>query len=90
MMEHMISQGVPQRSAHGLVGQLVRLALDRGVTLADLSIEDFQSVDQRLDKSVYEVLGAKQAVSAFVSYGSTSPKQVATQLAAWKTRLEIS
>ncbi len=89
MMEYMISRGVPQRSAHGLVGQLVRLALDRGVSLAELSLEEFQAIDARLDKGVYEVLGAKQAVSAFVSYGSTSPKQVATQLAAWKTRLEM-
>lgn len=90
MMEYMISQGVPQRSAHGLVGQLVRLALDRGVALAELSLEEFQAIDTRLDKGVYGVLGAKQAVSAFVSYGSTSPKQVAIQLAAWKTRLELS
>ncbi len=90
LMEHMIAQGVPQRSAHGLVGQLVRLALDRGVTLADLSIDDFHTIAAQLDEQVYEVLGAKQAVSAFVSYGSTSPKQVATQLAAWKTRLDMS
>jgi len=90
LMEHMISQGIPQRSAHGLVGQLVRLALDRGATLAELSLEDYRTIEPKLDQRVYQVLGAKQAVSAFVSYGSTSPKQVATQLAAWKTRLEMS
>jgi len=90
LMEHMIAQGVPQRSAHGLVGELVRLALDRGVSLADLSLEEYRKIDSRLDQRVYQVLGAKQAIAAFCSYGSTSPKQVATQLAAWKTRLDIS
>ena len=34
-MEYLIRRGIPQRTAHGLVGQLVRKALDRGVRLAD-------------------------------------------------------
>ena len=42
LMEHLIRRGVPQRTAHGLVGRLVRKALDRGVRLADLSLEEFR------------------------------------------------
>ncbi len=41
-MEYLIRRGVPQRTAHGLVGRLVRKALDRGVRLADLPLADFQ------------------------------------------------
>ena len=33
LMEHLIRRGIPQRTAHGLVGRLVRKALDRGVRL---------------------------------------------------------
>ncbi len=36
LMEYLIRRGVPQRTAHGLVGRLVRKAMDRGVRLADL------------------------------------------------------
>ena len=32
LMEYLIRRGMPQRTAHGVVGKLVRKALDRGVS----------------------------------------------------------
>ena len=87
LMEHLIGRGIPQRTAHGLVGRLVRKALDRDVGLSDLSIEDFREVHPDLDESVYDVLGAEHAVRAMQSYGSTSPEQVEKQIECWKKRL---
>ena len=37
LMEHCIKQGIPQRTAHHLVGTLVRSAMERGCTLSELS-----------------------------------------------------
>src|SRR4029079_13174140 len=77
LMEHLIRRGVPQRTAHSLVGRLVRKALDRGVTLSDLPLEEFRDADPSLDASVYEVLGPRRSIEAFVSHGSTAPSKVA-------------
>jgi len=87
LMEHLIRRGIPQRTAHGLVGRLVRKALDRGVRLADLSLEEFREADESLDESVYEVLGAERSVAAMQSYGSTAPDQVREQIRRWTERL---
>ncbi len=87
LMEYLIRRGMPQRTAHELVGKLVRKALDRGCRLCDLPLEDFQAAHADLDQSVYQVLGVEHAVEAFVSYGSTAPQQVDQQIAAWKQRL---
>ncbi|HEX3726150.1 MAG TPA: argininosuccinate lyase [Pirellulales bacterium] len=87
LMEYLIRLGTPQRTAHGVVGKLVRTAIERGARLVDLALEDFQAADPRLDVGVYEILGAKHAVSAFTSYGSTAPAQVAEQLSHWKQKL---
>jgi len=76
-----------QRTAHGVVGKLVRKALDRGVRLSDLELSEFQAADPSLDASVYDVLGVEPAVRAFRSYGSTAPAQVAEQLLNWKQKL---
>ena len=84
LMEYLIRRGVPQRTAHGLVGRLVRKALDQGLRLSDLPLTDFQEAVPELDKSIYEVLGVQQAVAAMVSYGSTAPEQVKQQVACWK------
>jgi argininosuccinate lyase len=84
LMEYLIRRGIPQRTAHGLVGRLVRKALDAGVRLADLPLGDFQQADAGLDESIYKVLGADRAVAAMTSYGSTGPEQVKQQIARWK------
>ncbi|HEY1068594.1 MAG TPA: argininosuccinate lyase [Pirellulales bacterium] len=87
LMEHLIRVGVPQRTAHGVVGRLVRLALERKVRLQDLSVEDFQAADPRLDEKTYDVLGAQRAVAALVSEGSGGPERVAEAVQRWKTKL---
>jgi argininosuccinate lyase len=89
-MEYLVRKGVPLRTAHDLVGRLVRLALDRGVPLAELSLDDFQQAHAALDESVYDVLGAERAVAAFVSYGSTAPAEVQRQIERWKELLKTS
>jgi argininosuccinate lyase len=86
-MEHLIRRGVPQRTAHGIVGRLVRKALDRQVRLADLPLADFQSECPELDDSVYQVLGVAASVAAFVSYGSTAPAEVDRQIKLWRDKL---
>ena len=87
LMEYLIKRGMPQRSAHHVIGEMVRLATSKSVTLAELSLEDFQSVDSDLDESVYDVLGVENAVKAFQSEGSTSPQRVQEQIELWKSRL---
>jgi argininosuccinate lyase len=88
LMEHLIMHGVPQRTAHEIIGRLVSTAMKAGVPLAKLPLEEFQSAHAALDKTVYDILGVERAVEAITSYGSTNPAQVEHQLAAWRERLE--
>ena len=87
LMEYLIGLGVPQRSAHGIIGQLVAAAMKQGVPLSKLSLEEFQAAHALLDDKVYDLLGVERAVAAFSSYGSTAPEQVAQQVAAWRKQL---
>jgi argininosuccinate lyase len=87
LMEHIVMQGVPQRTAHEIIGRLVATAMKRGVPLADLPLEEFRAAHDSLDAGVYDVLGAERTVHAFKTYGSTNPAQVEQQLANWRERL---
>ena len=88
-MEYLIRRDIPQRTAHHLVGQLVRKAIDRRVSLSELKLSDYQEAHPDLDESVYEVLGTEKAIDAFVSYGSTAPAEVRKQVEHWKAKLDI-
>lgn len=87
LMEHMIHKGVPQRTAHELVGKLVGAAMKRGVRLADLPAEEFRAAHPALDESVCDVLGVDHAVRAYRSAGGANPEYVEQQVAAWQERL---
>ncbi len=89
LMEYMIRQGIPQRTAHHCVGQLVGMAIERDLRLAELSLDDFQRICPGLDNGVYEVLGVENAVRAYCSYGSSAPQEVEKQIARWKDKLSL-
>jgi argininosuccinate lyase len=87
LMEYLVAQGVPMRSAHEAVGKLVRLCLERRCRLADLPAEMYEAVRPGIGAGVYGVLGVTNALNAFRSASSTAPAEVAKQLEAWRTRL---
>ncbi len=88
LMEHLIQQGIPQRTAHHLVGQLVGLAQKGCVRLADLSEEQLKSTHASLNLSLRDVLGVEKAVKAYQSYGSSNPDQVRMQMNRWRQQLQ--
>ncbi len=87
LMEFLIRQNIPQRTAHHLVGQLVGLAMQREIPLKSLTLADFQGIHPQLDDSVYSALGVDNALRAFQSEGSTAPTEVAKQIDRWKAHL---
>lgn len=87
LMEWMIKKGMPQRTAHHLVGAIVGEAMKRNVPLSDLPLEVLQSHSEEIDESIFDCLGSKNAVDAFVSYGSTAPDQVRSQIDRWEKLL---
>jgi argininosuccinate lyase len=89
LMEHLIRQGIPQRTGHHLVGQLVRLATEKNVTLAELPLSAFQQAEPSMDAGVYDVLGVEKAVQAYRSYGSSAPAEVRKQIDRWKQELKV-
>jgi argininosuccinate lyase len=87
LMEFLVLQGVPLRSAHEAVGKLVRLCEEKRCRLAQLPPEVYDSIRQGLGSKVYNVLGVPNALAAFRSYGSTAPSEVDGQLKRWGERL---
>ena len=90
LMEALIAQGVPQRTAHETVGHLVRRAMTRGVSLAELSDEEFSRDYAGWTGSVRGAPGASRAVERMASFGSTAPAAVAEQIAVWRRRLGVA
>jgi len=79
--------GLPFREAHHVTGALVAEAEQKGIELADLSLEDMQKADSRITDGVYAVLSVENSVASRTSHGGTAPDNVRAAVAAWHKEL---
>lgn len=77
--EWLVKQGVAFRDAHDISGSCVRLCEERGIELADMTDEDFASIDERLTPEVRSVLTVEGSVASRIGIGGTAPERVAEQ-----------
>jgi argininosuccinate lyase len=65
----------------------VRLAETQNKPLEALTLAEMQSVEKRISKDVFAVLGVQNSVKSRVSYGGTAPANVRRQVARWRKQL---
>jgi argininosuccinate lyase len=74
---------MPFRDAHHVTGQLVYLAEQKNLDLADLTLADMQFVEPRITDDVFGVLTVEASVKSRTSYGGTAPANVAKAAQKW-------
>lgn len=79
---------LPFRTAHHVTGRLVGMAEAKGCDLADLTLEEMQSVEAQIDASIFEVLTVESSLASRTSEGGTAPESVTRAAQAWLARLE--
>lgn len=84
LADYLARKGVPFRTAHDVVGRIVRMASERGCCLSELSLKDLQSFEPCIEEDVYKVLTLEGSVAARNHVGGTAPKQVLFQVERWK------
>jgi argininosuccinate lyase len=78
---------MPFRDAHHVTGQIVRLAEQKKLDLAGLSLAEMQGVEPRITAELFNVLTVEASVASRVSYGGTAPGNVARAAQKWLDQL---
>ncbi|HKD83759.1 MAG TPA: argininosuccinate lyase [Terriglobales bacterium] len=84
---HLVRQGVPFRRAHELIGRAVRLSIDQGCELEQLSKEDLALCGIDADDDFYNALALKQVLAIHDVPGGTDPARVREAVHAAKATL---
>jgi argininosuccinate lyase len=80
LADALVREGVPFREAHGLVGGLVKAAVDSGRALSELADAELDGVPEGARDAVRRALTEGHAIESKVSAGGTSSGRVAEQL----------
>jgi argininosuccinate lyase len=76
----LVRRGVPFREAHGIVGDLVRDAVEQGKSLSELTPVELKQRSELLDESYYEVLQRSSWLESKRIAGGTGSEALAVQL----------
>jgi argininosuccinate lyase len=80
LADALVREGVPFREAHGLVGGLVKTAIDSGRSLSQLSDSELDGVPENARQAVRQALETGQTIESKVSAGGTASARVEEQL----------
>jgi len=87
LADYLVRKGMPFRRAHHLVGAVVALAEKAAKPLNQLTLAELQSVDPAFGRDALGVFDLQRAMAKRNLTGAPGTKEVAKQLARWRSLL---
>jgi argininosuccinate lyase len=84
---YLTTKGVPFRTAHSIVGKAVRLGIERGCELDELSLADLRELSATFDDDFYAAITLQATLDCHDVIGGTATHRVAQALAAAEERV---
>ena len=88
LADYLVRKGVAFREAHETVGRIVLRALERGVELQDLPLNELREFSSVVDQDVFEALSLESTLATKSQRGGTSRGQVTEALAAARASMD--
>jgi argininosuccinate lyase len=76
LADYLVTKGIPFREAHAITGRVVRTALERGLELSSLSLQELRQFSERFDQGVFTRLTVEAAIDRKAQIGGTARGQV--------------
>lgn len=86
--DYLVNHGVPFRDAHGIVGKLVLLCLEKGISLDDLSLEEFKAISPVFEEDIYQAISMKTCVEKRMTIGAPGEEAMRKVIGIYKKALE--
>ncbi|WP_298135451.1 argininosuccinate lyase [Acidiferrobacter sp.] len=87
LADYLVRRGLAFRDAHEAAGRAVRLAIDRGVDLADLPLAALKTCSPLVEADIFPVLTLEGSLAARDHLGGTAPAQVRAAVTRARARL---
>lgn len=85
--DYLVNHGVPFRDAHGIVGQLVLYCIDKGISLDDMTLEEYKAISPVFEEDIYEAISMKTCVEKRMTVGAPGPAVMAQVIESYKAYL---
>ena len=80
LADYLARRGMPFREAHEAVGRIVLLALEEGIEIQELRLDELRQFSELIELDVYEALSLNSTLTSKAQAGGTAPERVAEAL----------
>ena len=80
LADYLVRKSVPFRGAHEIVGKIVVRAMEKGIELGELSLDELRSFSDEIESDVFASLTLDQTLASKSLAGGTAPERVAEAL----------
>ena len=87
--DYLAKKGVPFRTAHGIVGGIVRECLERGRTLSDMTLAEYKAHSPVFEEDITEIVKAKNSANSRSSVGGSSVSAARAGIDSIRRRLAL-
>ncbi len=87
--DYLAKKGVPFRTAHGIVGGIVRECLERGRTLSDMTLAEYKAHSPVFEEDITEIVKAKNSANSRSSVGGSSVSAARAGIDSVRRRLAL-
>ena len=74
--DYLVKKGVPFRDAHGIIGRLVLLCIEKGCAMDDLSLAEYKEICPVFDNDIYEAISLETCVQKRNTTGAPGPEAI--------------
>lgn len=68
--DYLVNHGVAFRDAHGIVGQLVLLCLEKKIALDELPLEEYKKISPVFEEDIYDAISLETCVNKRITIGA--------------------
>ena len=86
--DYLVNHGVPFRDAHGIIGQLVLLCIDKNISLDELPLEEYQKISPVFEEDIYEAISLKTCVEKRLTKGAPGHQVMVETIKAYEEYLK--
>ncbi|MBD5156732.1 MAG: argininosuccinate lyase [Butyrivibrio sp.] len=72
--DYLVNNGVAFRDAHGIIGQLVLLCLEKNISLGELPLDEYQKISPVFKEDIYEAISLETCVEKRLTKGAPGSK----------------
>ena len=85
--DYLVNHGVAFRDAHGIIGQLVLLCIEKNISLDELSLEEYQAISPVFREDIYEAISMKTCVEKRMTIGAPGAEAMKQVIEVYKKEL---